>query len=107
MFGILKSGIKLGVGCFVTILLLVALVAGAIYYYWLRKPATRPRNTNRRAAIVLKSEKLMSSYVSSGSIHLCKGGASYFENFSSNPPASESVNTTERYSGFTKPSATM
>ena len=107
MFGILKSGIKLGVGCFVTIVLLIALVAGAIYYYWLRKPAPRPRNGNRRAAIVLKSEKLMTGYVSSGPIHFFRVGASYFENFSNRPSASESVNTTERYADFTKPSATI
>ena len=107
MFGILKSGIKLGVGCFVTIVLLIALVAGAIYYYWIRKPATRPRNGNRRAAIVLKSGELMSSYVSSESIHFFRVGASYFEIFSNRPSASESVNTTERYSDFTKPSATI
>ena len=50
MFGILKSGIKLGVGCFVTIVLLIVLAAGAFYYYCGKKPATRPRNSNRRAA---------------------------------------------------------
>ena len=107
MFGILKSGIKLGVGCFVTIVLLLALVAGAVYYYWIRKPAPKPRNGNRRAAIVLKSGGSMYGYVSSGSIHFFRDGASYFENFSNRPSASESVNTTERYFGFTKPSATI
>ncbi len=55
MFGILKSGIKLGVGCFVTLVLLIALIAGAIYYYWGRKPAPKPRNGNRRAAVLKTS----------------------------------------------------
>jgi hypothetical protein len=51
MFGVLKSGIKLGIGCFVTIVLIVALVAGAIWYYWGRpKPSERQRN-GRRSAI--------------------------------------------------------
>ncbi|HKS40953.1 MAG TPA: hypothetical protein VJX74_10110 [Blastocatellia bacterium] len=62
MFGILKSGIKLGLGCFVTIVLLVALVAGAIYYYWIRKPAPRPRNSNRRAAVLKTSEVSADSF---------------------------------------------
>lgn len=51
MFGILKSGIKLGIGCFVTIVLLIALAAGAFYHYCGKKPAPRPRNSNRRAAL--------------------------------------------------------
>lgn len=55
MLGLLKSGIKLGVGCFVTIVLLIALIAGAIYYYWIRKPDPKPRNGNRRAAILKSS----------------------------------------------------
>ena len=55
MFGILKSGIKLGVGCFVTIILLIALAACAIYYYWGRQPAPKPRNGNRRAAVLKTS----------------------------------------------------
>jgi hypothetical protein len=48
MFGVLKSGIKLGIGCFVVIVLTVALVAGAIWYYWGKsKPSERPRNGRR------------------------------------------------------------
>jgi peptidoglycan/LPS O-acetylase OafA/YrhL len=50
MFGILKSGIKLGIGCFVAIILLVALAAGAFFYYCGKKPATKPRNANRQRA---------------------------------------------------------
>jgi hypothetical protein len=50
MFGILKSGIKLGVGCFVTIILFLALLAGVIWYYFIRSP--KPSNTKRRAAVL-------------------------------------------------------
>ena len=53
MFGILKSGIKLGVGCFVTIILFLALLAGGVWYYFIRTP--KPASPKRRAA-VLRSE---------------------------------------------------
>jgi hypothetical protein len=52
MFGILKSGIKLGVGCFVTIILFLALIAGGFYYYCGRKPKPKPPNANRRTAVL-------------------------------------------------------
>jgi hypothetical protein len=51
MFGILKSGLKLGIGCFVAGILFALAVAGLIFYYCGRGPAPRPRNTNRRAAV--------------------------------------------------------
>jgi hypothetical protein len=51
MFGILKSGLKLGFGCFVAGILFILLIIGAWYYYYGRKPAPGPRNTNRRAAV--------------------------------------------------------
>ncbi len=55
MFGILKAGVKLGIGCFVTIILFVALVAGAIWWYCSdSKPAPRNRNRNGRRAVLLK-----------------------------------------------------
>jgi hypothetical protein len=50
MFGILKSGIKLGVGCFVTIVLFLGLIAGGIWYYFIRTP--KPSNTKRRASVL-------------------------------------------------------
>ena len=52
MFGILKSGLKLGIGCFIAGILFILLIIGAWYYFFGRKPATTPRNTNRRAAIL-------------------------------------------------------
>ena len=52
MFGILKSGLKLGVGCFIAGILFILLIIGAWYYYFGRKPESRPKNSNRRAAIV-------------------------------------------------------
>ena len=51
MFGIFKTGIKLGIGCFVAGILFVLLLVAAWYYYFGRKPEPRPRNQNRRAAI--------------------------------------------------------
>ncbi|MFL6213627.1 MAG: hypothetical protein ACJ74J_06990 [Blastocatellia bacterium] len=51
MFGILKTGLKLGVGCFVAGILFVLVIAGLIFYYCGRQPAPHSRNTNRRAAI--------------------------------------------------------
>lgn len=51
MFGILKAGLKLGLGCFVAGILFVLVIAGLIFYYCERRPASRPRNTNRRAAV--------------------------------------------------------
>lgn len=51
MFGILKTGLKLGLGCFIAGILFVLVVAGLIFYYCGRRPAPRPRSTNRRAAI--------------------------------------------------------
>ena len=51
MFGILKTGLKLGVGCFVAGILFALVIAGLIFYYCGRSPAQRPRNTNRRAAV--------------------------------------------------------
>lgn len=50
MFGIFKTGIKLGIGCFVAGILFVLLIIAAWYYYFGRKPEPRPRNQNRRAA---------------------------------------------------------
>jgi hypothetical protein len=50
MFGIFKTGIKLGIGCFVAGILFVLLLVAAWYYYFGRKPEPRPRNQNRRAA---------------------------------------------------------
>ena len=50
MFGILKSGLKLGIGCFIAGILFILLIIGAWYYYYGRKPAPGPRNSNRRAA---------------------------------------------------------
>ena len=50
MFGIFKTGIKLGIGCFVAGILFVLLLIAAWYYYFGRKPEPRPRNQNRRAA---------------------------------------------------------
>lgn len=55
MFGILKSGLKLGFGCFVTIILFLALIAGGFYYYCGRKPKPKPPNANRRTAIGVSS----------------------------------------------------
>jgi uncharacterized iron-regulated membrane protein len=55
MFGILKSGLKLGIGCFIAGILFILLIIGAWYYYYGRKPESRPRNTNRRAAILQTS----------------------------------------------------
>lgn len=52
MFGILKSGLKLGIGCFVAGILFILLIIGAWYYYFGRKTEPRPKNTNRRAAVV-------------------------------------------------------
>jgi len=52
MFGIFKTGLKLGIGCFVAGILFVLLILGAFYYYCGRKPAPHSRNTNRRAAAV-------------------------------------------------------
>ena len=52
MFGILKTGLKLGIGCFVAGILFVLVIAGLIFYYCGRSPAQRPRNTNRRAAVL-------------------------------------------------------
>ena len=52
MFGILKTGLKLGVGCFIAGILFVLLIIGAVYYYFMRKPAPHPRNTNRRAVVL-------------------------------------------------------
>lgn len=51
MFGILKTGLKLGIGCFVAGILFVLVVAGLIFYYCGRRPAPRPKTTNRRAAV--------------------------------------------------------
>jgi len=51
MFGILKTGLKLGLGCFIAGILFVLVIAGLIFYYCGRRPAPRPRNANRRAAI--------------------------------------------------------
>ena len=51
MFGILKTGLKLGLGCFIAGILFVLVIAGLIFYYCGRRPVPRPRNTNRRAAI--------------------------------------------------------
>ena len=51
MFGILRTGLKLGPGCFIAGILFVLVVAGLIFYYCGRKPAPHPRNTNRRASI--------------------------------------------------------
>ena len=50
MFGILKAGLKLGFGCFIAGILFILLIIGAWYYYYGRKPAPAPRNSNRRAA---------------------------------------------------------
>jgi len=52
MFGIFKTGIKLGIGCFVAGILFVLLLVAAWYYYFGRKPEPRPRNQNRRAAVL-------------------------------------------------------
>ena len=52
MFGIFKTGIKLGIGCFVAGILFVLLLVAAWYYYFGRTPEPRPRNQNRRAAIL-------------------------------------------------------
>ena len=57
MFGILKSGLKLGVGCFVAGILFILLLIGAWYYFFGRKPEPRPRNTNRRAALTQTSDR--------------------------------------------------
>jgi hypothetical protein len=51
MFGILKSGLKLGLGCFIAGILFILLIVGAWYYYYGRKPAPHPRNGNRRAVV--------------------------------------------------------
>jgi hypothetical protein len=51
MFGILKLGLKLGLGCFVAGILFILLIIGAWYYYYGRKPAPHPRNSNRRAVV--------------------------------------------------------
>jgi hypothetical protein len=51
MFGILKTGLKLGIGCFVAGILFVLVVAGLIFYYCGGRPAPRPKSTNRRAAV--------------------------------------------------------
>ena len=51
MFGIFKTGIKLGIGCFVAGILFVLLLVAAWYYFFGRKPEPRPHNSNRRAAI--------------------------------------------------------
>lgn len=51
MFGILKSGLKLGLGCFIAGILFILLIIGAWYYYFGRKPAPHPRNSNRRAVV--------------------------------------------------------
>jgi hypothetical protein len=56
MFGILKSGLKLGLGCFIAGILFILLIIGALYYYFGRKPAPHPRNTNRRAAVFQTSD---------------------------------------------------
>ena len=110
MFGILKSGIKLGIGCFVAIVLIVALVAGGIYYYWIKKPAAKPRNGNRRqtALSINRTGKPANriTYVSSRSIHFGRGGTSMLEIFSNKTSAFESVSTTAKYSGRMKPSPT-
>src|SRR4051812_24119575 len=74
MFGILKSGIKLGVGCFVTVVLLAALVTGAIYYYWIRKPAPKPRNGNRRAAVLKTGEVSAGPFFQNGDGFFGGGG---------------------------------
>lgn len=55
MFGVLKSGIKLGIGCFVAIVLFIALIAGAIWWYLSdSKPAPRNRNRNGRRALLVQ-----------------------------------------------------
>lgn len=55
MFGIFKTGIKLGIGCFVAGILFVLLLVAAWYYFFGRKPEPRPRNGNRRAAVVQRA----------------------------------------------------
>jgi len=57
MFGILKSGLKLGIGCFIAGILFILLIIGAWYYYYGRKPASQPRNSNRRAVVLQPSDR--------------------------------------------------
>ena len=52
MFGILKSGIKLGLGCFIAGILFILLIFGGFYYYCSRKPAPRQRNSNRHSLLI-------------------------------------------------------
>jgi hypothetical protein len=56
MFGILKSGFKLGIGCFIAGILFILVIIGLLYYWW-HKPAPHPRNTNRRAAIIQTQQR--------------------------------------------------